>query len=291
MAYSSSSRVAESLAFRVEDELRKFLQESTEHEEFAIDKNSSILYIFDRRDDLLTPLRVPWTYQAMISEYLTYKDGKVTLSSGEEFNLNEDHDELYSSTINMDYAAFVKMFTGELNSWKESHKDINNSLSENNLRQSLDKLPDVQRKKKLLDKHLAILEDINNSLMVGDIKEFNKFNLLIFDEKQANEAFEAIREYIRAEKGNLQNRLRAAALYVLRHPGDSHRATLLKNDLLVAGANEVYCELFNRGIDLISERSCYKEFGLTKKTKLPSCCIVSDSETAFKRRYPSTRIY
>jgi hypothetical protein len=48
--------------------------------DFRLTQVSPLLLILDRRNDPVTPLLSPWTYQAMVHELLGINNGRVDLS-------------------------------------------------------------------------------------------------------------------------------------------------------------------------------------------------------------------
>jgi Sec1 family len=91
-----------------------------------------VLIIIDRDKDKIAPLRLPWFYQSMIHEHMTYVDGKVDFSvdgKGKDlqdfkeiksFNLSETHDKFYSENVSSDYGKIARCTTELLSNLKKA---------------------------------------------------------------------------------------------------------------------------------------------------------------------------
>ncbi|KAG6810113.1 hypothetical protein H0H92_013255 [Tricholoma furcatifolium] len=64
--------MAKKLAIEVQDQLRAEQSLS----DFRVTQDAPLLLILDRRNDPITPLLIPWTYQAMVHEHMGIRDGE-----------------------------------------------------------------------------------------------------------------------------------------------------------------------------------------------------------------------
>lgn len=78
--YARSSLLAKKLA----NELRYSLVQEDPIFDFRKPDTPPIVLILDRREDPVTPLLTQWTYQAMVHELLTIRNGRVDLSGAED---------------------------------------------------------------------------------------------------------------------------------------------------------------------------------------------------------------
>lgn len=56
-----------------------------------MNKNTK-LFIFDRQEDILSPLMFSWSYFSLIIELTDYNEGIVSIDDKEKFNLNAFYD-------------------------------------------------------------------------------------------------------------------------------------------------------------------------------------------------------
>ena len=62
--HSATSKIAEKIALRLKIDMKN-LEKEIQENQFSYDSNP-LLLILDRREDRLSPLRIPWTYQVPI---------------------------------------------------------------------------------------------------------------------------------------------------------------------------------------------------------------------------------
>ena len=148
--------IARSLERRIKD----YLDDEGESE--FVSGHQTVLVILNRNDDRITPLKAPWSYQAMIHEYLGLVDGTVTIPSAEKedkkFNLNEDLDELYNKIAMEQYSAAVTVATEANSELKQSKVELTESSDVQKMKEALEKLPDINKRGTEVSKHFAIFE-------------------------------------------------------------------------------------------------------------------------------------
>jgi vacuolar protein sorting-associated protein 45 len=82
--YLTNSDACFTLAHRLS---RKLEIEATEkRSDYRID-DRAILIIMERKEDVVTPLLIPWTYQAMIHEFIGLANNKVDLVNKQKISL------------------------------------------------------------------------------------------------------------------------------------------------------------------------------------------------------------
>ncbi|EPR79014.1 Vacuolar protein sorting-associated protein, partial [Spraguea lophii 42_110] len=162
--------------------------------------NKGTLFIFNRNDDMITPLLHSWTYQSMINEYLESKDKIIkynnqifTLINDEFFENNKFKDINEISNLLKEFINLTKTNTSHINTThtntshtNTSHTNISHSNTEkypkstkiNFFNINIDEIEKKNTLTESLEKHLVIYNHlINNCIKYKDISDF-EYNIL-----------------------------------------------------------------------------------------------------------------
>ena len=164
--------IAEKLSHKLEIELNE------KKSDYKINENA-ILLITERKEDVVTPLLIPWTYQAMIHEFIGMANNKVDLvnkqkkiilsptdpvvapNPKDEFVLSEIDDEFYKQNLFKTFgelATNIKKFLDDVGKKKNKAIDIQ---SIEDMHNALDLMPELSQISANISKHVSVSEVVS----------------------------------------------------------------------------------------------------------------------------------
>lgn len=185
---------------------RKLEIELTEkRSDYRVD-DRAIVIITERKEDIVTPLLIPWTYQAMIHEYIGLANNKVDLvnrqkialgvmedqmhkgDENKEFVLSELTDDFYFKNVHNtlpDLATNIQNFINEVS---EKKKKTVNIESLEAMHEALDKIPEIRQISANVAKHVTLSFDITEQLNKRGLKDVSKIeqDLICQDNRREN---------------------------------------------------------------------------------------------------------
>ncbi|PVH16159.1 uncharacterized protein CXQ87_004024 [Candidozyma duobushaemuli] len=127
------------------------------------------LLILDRKNDPISPLVLPWTYQSMIHELIGINRNVVDIKeSSEQLTLSESQDKFFQETMYMNYGDLTDRFQKYVDEYKKQTKQssIENlktqDLSE--FKKILTRFPEFKKLSNNILKHLNIISEIDKQI-------------------------------------------------------------------------------------------------------------------------------
>lgn len=183
--YESNSRVASKLANAINYEI-------TSGKDVIFNQLKSnkdvppLLLILDRKNDPITPLLFPWTYQSMINEVMGINNVRNSVDLSHLSNISEElrtvlmnqtQDLFYEKTMFMnfgDLSSYLKQYVDE---YKSKTKTNSNISSIKDMKYFLENYPEYKKMSLNLSKHMLISSEIDkqiNDLRVWETSEFEQ---------------------------------------------------------------------------------------------------------------------
>ena len=166
--FDKSSPMVTALAHQV----REIFQ--VERDLFDFRHQNAVLLIVDRRNDLLTPLLKPWTYEAMLDEAFGIKNGRIL----DKHHLTDPEDKFYNLNRWTSYGHLATLLNEQARIVKEHReKNLKQRASVAEMRRILAEYSDWKAAENHLSKHLDLQELLreiveNESwLQVGEIEQ------------------------------------------------------------------------------------------------------------------------
>ena len=107
--------------------------------------------MLDRKNDPITPLVTPWTYQSMIHEFMTINKNIVKLNEDDtasQIVISEENDPFYKESMYLNYGDLTEKFQRYVEKYKSETKQssIENLKSSNlsELKKVLTKFPEFK---------------------------------------------------------------------------------------------------------------------------------------------------
>lgn len=183
-----------------------------------------VLLILDRKNDPITPLVLPWTYQSMIHELIGIDRNVVDLKdASEQLTLSETQDKFFQETMYSNYGDLTDRFQKYVDEYKKQTKQssIENlktqDLSE--FKKILTKFPEFKKLSNNILKHLNIISEIDKQISgqnlwaVGELQQTIACGL----ENHQNIKTRLI-DLIADHTVSTQNKVKLLLLYVAKFP-------------------------------------------------------------------------
>lgn len=140
-----------------------------------------ILLILDRRNDPVTPLLTQWTYQAMVHELLTIRNGRVSLADVpdirpelQEVVLSPDQDTFFAKNMYMnfgDLGANVKEYVDHYQTKTKSNTNIE-SIAD--MKRFVEDYPEFRRLSGNVSKHVTLISELSRRVELGRLLEVSE---------------------------------------------------------------------------------------------------------------------
>jgi hypothetical protein len=145
-----------------------------------------LLLILDRKNDPITPLLFPWTYQSMINELLEINNTNNTVdlshlsNVGEELRtviMNENQDPFYKKSMFMNFGDLSTLLKEYVDDYKIKTKTNSNISSIKDMKFFLENYPEYKKMSLNLSKHMLLTSEIDkqiNSQRIWETSEFEQ---------------------------------------------------------------------------------------------------------------------
>lgn len=173
---------------RLSSEIVYYINSNSNNNLFEdLNKESDIpplLLLLDRRNDPITPLITPWTYQSMIHELIGIEKNVVNLKdSGEQVILNESQDFFFHDSRYLNYGELTDKFQKYVDKYKSQTQQTSadnlktQNLSE--LKKVLTKFPEYKKMLNNILKHLNIISELDNKISLQNLWEISELQQTI----------------------------------------------------------------------------------------------------------------
>ncbi|KNH03777.1 vacuolar protein sorting-associated protein [Perkinsela sp. CCAP 1560/4] len=208
-------------------------------------KNTEIhgcsLLLIDRTEDPFTPLLTPWTYEAMIHEFLGFdlnsivldKSGDAAARKHPEENqivFNTIHDDFYREHLNSDWGtvcvAARKMVEGYQSSIDEKSGATKSDTADfDDLRDRISRIPMLQRQAANVKKHVNVTTEIGKQIRYRDLFSLGAFEQEVMRVHAPKEHWRTFCEILKSHKSMKTNDIaRLALLFILRYENEDARS-------------------------------------------------------------------
>ncbi|KAK9468957.1 Sec1-like protein [Lipomyces arxii] len=189
--YEANSTLAKSLAI----ETLYNIQQDPKLFDFRRMDTPPILLILDRKNDPVTPLLRPWTYQAMVHEYLGIYNGRVNLEKVpdvrpdmKEIVLSPDQDTFYTNTMFMnfgDLSSAIKDYVDKYQSQTQTNAKIE-SIAD--MKRFVEEYPEFRRLSGNVTKHVTLVSELSRLVGQDNLLEISELEQsLACNENHAND--------------------------------------------------------------------------------------------------------
>lgn len=180
--YESNSKMASKLANALNYEMTS---NSQLFEQLTPKRDTApLVLIMDRKNDPVTPLLFPWTYQSMINELLgiNNSNNSVNLSYlpnvGEELRtviMNETQDPFYARSMYMNFGDLSTLLKQYVDDYKIKTKTNSNISSIKDMKFFLENYPEFKKMSLNLSKHMLLTSEIDKQINTQRVWETSEF--------------------------------------------------------------------------------------------------------------------
>jgi hypothetical protein len=231
-----SAAIARSLMNKIQDHLKlgkASIFAKKEKESLFVER--PLLLVFDRVQDLITPLKHCWSYNQMIQDaYGAYHSNRITLHDGKKVDLDSETDYFwrkYSAYPTYEVAAFVDQELGQYLQEKEQISALNVDSSDASalsdapneaLKAAMEKIPMLTQKKALIDLHTTLATALIKRVSENKLDAYILVENQLIQSKQPPLDNEQFWQLISpSASGTAQDRLRLALIFLLRFPSEA----------------------------------------------------------------------
>lgn len=164
------------------------------------------LLILDRREDPVTPLLMPWSYQAMVHELLTINNNQVDLSHIEDIKpdlkkvlLCAEQDDLYKQNIYKNFGEIGEIMKSLIDDFKSKAKNHQKLDTISDMKAFVENYPQFKKMSGTVAKHVIIMEQLSNYVTKKNLLEVSELQQQIACDIQSSQHTQKIKELI--EKG------------------------------------------------------------------------------------------
>ncbi|KII73280.1 Vacuolar protein sorting-associated protein 45 [Thelohanellus kitauei] len=220
--FFKNSTLCEDLANHL---FKKLSDSIAEFDDFNVHEKT-LLIIIDRRIDPLSPLLLPWTYQAMVHETFTLKNNIIHISSVpdspneiSEINLSSESDGIFQKNMHASFSELAKNIQEMLSEYQALKKDHQKTETIQDIKNIVDSLPKFQKVSSLVSKHINIASDLNNTVKNLKHPQQSEFeqNMMEKDEK-GRSPLNQLLNFINDPEISNHDSLRLSLIYFIKHP-------------------------------------------------------------------------
>lgn len=223
--YSASSEAARAVASEIMGTM------GGERELFTFNRGASgapLLMIVDRREDPVTPLLLPWTYQAMIHEYLPGGIRNHTVDMRHVRGMSADlkelviaptQDAMFRDLMFSNYGDFNALIQAKTTELAASKSSVEKPKTFAEMQAFMDKYPDLKAKGLVVSKHVSLANEIATSVGKRSLFDVSELEQNIVSSDNPNDHFRDICAFIQncGPDVNQEDALRLLMLYSLRY--------------------------------------------------------------------------
>lgn len=168
--YEKNSNLAEQLA----GDLLNKMKENNNNQLFDnVPKRdvSPLLLILDRKNDPITPLLIPWTFQSMVHELIGIHNNTVDLSHIENISqnltqvvLSPDQDNFFKESMYLNFGDLSDKLKKYVDSYKQKTKTSSNLDSLQDMKKFVENYPEFRKLSTNVSKHMTLASELDKKI-------------------------------------------------------------------------------------------------------------------------------
>ncbi|WFD18203.1 vacuolar protein sorting-associated protein 45 [Malassezia caprae] len=201
-----------------------------------------LLLILDRRNDPVTPLLTPWTYQAMVHELLGIDNGRTTMHTeqgAQDIVLSVDHDPFFAANLydNFgDLGASIKEYVVQFQARSASTATIE---TVQDMKRFVEAYPEFQRLRGNVSKHVALLGELSALVDARRLLTVSELEQSLATRESHASDLKNVQSLLADPQISAEAKLRVAILYALRYQTlGSHQIEAVVRQLIDVGVPE-----------------------------------------------------
>eukprot|EP00796_Vickermania_ingenoplastis_P004986 gene4986-3581_t len=222
--YRGGSAVAEQIADAVAERL------TTVHKTFPdLRAHDCVLLILDRMDDPVTPLLMPWTYEAMIHELIGFQRGTEVIVEVEDAGPESPSPDANRHVVTPYTDAFFKehryddwgqvcLAVSEMvKAYKEMNQFDHNTVSFEEIKNFMSQFPEAKKKSTLVTRHCTIASEMLAEINGRSLTKLSMLEQDMVTNTNVSEHSRLALEVVQDPQTDVDDALRVAMLYGLHY--------------------------------------------------------------------------
>lgn len=196
--------------------------------EFPRGDTTPILLLLDRRMDMMTPLLMPWTYQALVHELLGIENGRVRLHGAlREADLSVDRDPFFGQHLDASFGELgvaLKQSVDQLAGTRRAQTEL---ASTEDVRDYFDILAQAKERSAVLERHAAILGHVNAVIASDHLLQTSEYEQYLACCDGPDRDFRGLAELLRTAGVADALKTKLLCMYALKYRGAAELPALL----------------------------------------------------------------
>ncbi|CAN6606641.1 vacuolar protein sorting-associated protein 45 [Trichomonascus vanleenenianus] len=219
-----AKRLANEVVFAMNQERQLF--------DFQKRDTPPILLLLDRKNDPVTPLLMPWTYQAMVHQLIGIANNRVDLShvpdvSKElsEIVLSGDQDAFFAKTMFLnfgDLGASIKDYVSHYQQKTRSNADIE-SIAD--MKRFVEEYPEFRRLSGNVSKHVTLVGELSRLVTAHSLLQVSELEQSLACNDSHATDLKQLQELLVLPTVDDESKVRLVGLYALRYQRHSNNGT------------------------------------------------------------------
>lgn len=250
--YRGGSKVCEKLATEVAARMKNV------HATFPdLRATESVLIILDRRDDPITPLLMPWTYEAMIHELIGFQRGNEVVIDDPDAKpeervqvLTPQTDTFYGQHRYDDWGQVCVAVSEMVKAYKEMNNFDRNTVSLDEIKNFMSRFPEARKQSAQVTRHCAITSELVAEINGRNLTRLSMLEQDIISNNNITEHSRLVLEVVQDPKTDVDDALRIVMLYQLHYEKVAGNIiTQLKQELMQRQCPQEKVQLIDRLIE------------------------------------------
>ncbi|CBZ25886.1 vacuolar protein sorting-associated protein,putative [Leishmania mexicana MHOM/GT/2001/U1103] len=262
--YREGSKVSEKLAVEVAARMKNV------HATFPdLKATESVLVILDRKDDPITPLLMPWTYEAMIHELIGFQRGnEVVIDDPDAKPEDRVHvvtpqtDGFFGQHRYDDWGQVCVAVSEMVKAYKEMNKFDRNTVSLDEIKNFMNRFPEARKQSVQVTRHCAITSELVAEINGRNLTRLSVLEQDIISNNNVTEHSRLVLEVVQDPKTDVDDALRIVMLYHLHYERVTGNIIMqLKQELMHRQCPQEKVQLIDRLIEYAGQdQRCHEIF-------------------------------
>ncbi|ODV97318.1 hypothetical protein PACTADRAFT_66277 [Pachysolen tannophilus NRRL Y-2460] len=168
--YEKNSAMAETLANNLNSKIKENSNNQL-FDTFAIKDVPPLLLILDRKNDPITPLLTPWTFQSMVHELIGISNNTVDLSYMPNISkelskivLSPDQDSFYKESMYLNFGDLSDKIKDYVEKYKVKTKSTAKLDSIQDMKQFVESYPEFRKLSNNVSKHMSLASELDRNI-------------------------------------------------------------------------------------------------------------------------------
>ncbi|KAA8909903.1 hypothetical protein TRICI_004340 [Trichomonascus ciferrii] len=192
-----------------------------------------ILLILDRRNDPVTPLLTPWTYQAMVHHILGIQNNRVDLSTvpdlprdlTKEIVLSADQDQFFAQSMFLNFGDLGASIKDYVSHYQAKTKSSSAIESIADMKRFVEDYPEFRRLSGNVSKHVTVVNELSRRVSADSLLQVSELEQSLACNDSHNSDLKSVQQLLGLPTVPDEAKVRLVALYALRYQSHPNCAT------------------------------------------------------------------